>query len=86
MNDREEQLKTAIMEAMLDYIEDNKTFRSVLTLGITAYHQRPPKDTNIAEVVSQLNTMGNHIANGNSYSREGIKEIFTTMLEKLTKD
>jgi hypothetical protein len=86
MDDREEQLRTKLLEAILNYLDGDKTFRSVLTLGITAYNQRQPKNPAIAEVLSQLNAMGNHIAIGNNYSREDIKEIFTTMLEKLIGD
>ena len=87
MNEKDEQLRTDLMEAILAYFEGLRTFRSVLTLGITANGwSRPVRNQNIAEVVSQLNSMGNEIGNGKSFSREDIKDIFTTMLEKLTKD
>ena len=86
MNEQDEQLRTELMEGMLEYLEGNKTYRSILTMGITAYNKRKQQIPEVAEVVAQLNTMGNQVADGKNYSREYIKEIFTTLLEKLTKD
>lgn len=86
MDDRDELLRTELMESILSYLEGSRPLRSVLVLGITAHSRRPSKNQNIADVVSQLNYIGNQIANGNTFSKEYIKESFTTFLEKLTKD
>ncbi len=86
MNKQNEQLRTALMEAILEYIEGYRTFRSVLTLGVNAHNLRPPNNPTLAAVIYQLNSIANNISNGKAYSRENIKEIFTTMLEILTKD
>ncbi len=86
MNEQDEQLRTAIMEAILEYIEGVRTFRSVLTLGINAYNLKSPKDPTLMAIVHQINTMAKNVSNGKDYSRESIKEIFTTILELLTKD
>ena len=85
MESQDEQLRTELMEGMLEYIEGNKTFRSILTLGITAHSKRTPNIPEVAEVVTELNAIGNQVAHGKNYSREYIKETFTTMLEKLAK-
>lgn len=85
MNEQDEQLRTELMEGMLEYLEGNKTFRSILTIGITAHNKRIPTIPEVAEVVSQLNALGNQVSQGKSYSREYIKDTFTTMLEKLAK-
>lgn len=85
-NDKENQLKTELMEAMLEYIDGKRTVRSVVVIGITEYNRKGPvKDQNLAEVISQLNSMGNEIVSNQKFSRENIIEIFTTMLEKLLK-
>ena len=85
MNEQDEQLRTELMEGMLEYIEGNKSFRSILAIGITTYNKSEPNISTVADVVSQLNTMGNHVAEGKNYSREYIRETFTTMLEKLVQ-
>lgn len=87
MDDRDEQLRTELMEAILEYLEGNRRFRSVLDVGITVNSKHiSPHNPNLAAVASELDTIGNELANGKNYSREYIKETFTTMLEKLTKD
>lgn len=87
MNDRDEQLRTELMEGILEYIEGMRTFRSVLVIGITAHNRSiSPNNPNLTWVVSQLNSMGNQVGNGKNFSREEINEIFTTMLEKLPRD
>lgn len=89
MNESEDNLRTEILEAILEYLEyleDKRTFRSVLTLGITANSKiRALKNPNLASVVSQLNSLGNQIANGHNFSKVERKDMFTTMLEKLIK-
>lgn len=82
----DEQLRTQLIEAILEYLEGNETLRSVLALGLNAYSKIASKDSRFAEIVSQLNDMNNEIAEGKSFSKENIKEIFTTMLEKLIRD
>lgn len=85
-NQYEDTLRIELLEAILAYFEGVKTYRSILTLGITAHSRsRQLRDQNITTVVSQLNTMGNQLAEGRKLSREEIKETFTTMLETLTK-
>lgn len=82
IDDRDE-----LLEAILEYIEGVRTFRSILAVGITAHSRSiSPNNPNLATVVSQLNSMGNQVEKGKIFSREEIKDIFTTMLEKLTKD
>ncbi len=85
-NFSDEQLRTQLIEAILEYLEGNSTLRSVLALGITAYNRKSSKNTKFSEVVSQLNAMSSEIADSKSFSSESIKKIFTTMLEKLTSD
>lgn len=86
-NFSDKQFRAKIIEAILEYFEGNRTFRSVLALGITIYHIKSPlMNSKFAEVISQLNTMGDEVAGGKSFSGEGVKETFTTMLEKLTRD
>ncbi|MGH7204533.1 MAG: hypothetical protein ACREHC_08910 [Candidatus Levyibacteriota bacterium] len=87
INDRDEQLRTELMEKILEYIEGMRTFRSILVIGITAHNRKiSPNNSNLAWVVSQLNLMGNKVGKGKNFSREEIKDIFTIMLEKLTRD
>ena len=87
MNDRDEQLRTELMEGILEYLEGLRTFRSILVIGITAHSRSiSPNNPNLAWVVSQLSSMGNQIGKGKSISKDEIKETFTTMLEKLTRD
>ncbi len=87
LDDKEEELKTRLMETILEYMEGRRTFRSVLAFGITAYSRsKPSKNPDIAEIVLQLNAMGNQIADGKIFSKEDVKEIFTNMLESLIKD
>ena len=89
MNEREEKLHTQVMEALLDYLEGQRTLRSVVALGITEHNRNwSPRNENLAQTLSQLNFIGNQIAHGENkkYSREYIKETFTTMLEELTKN
>ncbi len=84
-----EHLRIELMEAILDYLDGKKSFRTVLVLGITAHNRgNLQKYPNIAEVVSQLNAIENQLANGegNKFSPEKIKDIFTDMLEKLIED
>jgi hypothetical protein len=86
MDDRDEQLRAELLEAILEYIEGMRTFRSTLAVGITAYNKSiSSSNPNLVEVVSQLNLMGNQVGKGKSFSREEIKEIFTNMMEKLTQ-
>lgn len=85
MNEQDEQLRTELMEGLLEYLEGNTTFSSILTIGIIAQNKRKPTIPEVAEVVLQLSTLGNQVSHGKNYSREYLKEIFTTMLEKLTK-
>ena len=81
---QEEALRVKLVEAILDYIEGRKTFRSVLILGINSYNlQQPFEDQYITETVKELNDMGNQLANGKNFSKEEIKETFTTFLEHL---
>lgn len=84
VNKGDNQLQTELLEAILEYIEGVRSFRSVLALGITAYNRKPPKNPHVADVISQLNDMGQQVSNGYKYSREEINEKFTDMLEKLT--
>lgn len=87
MAETDEKLRTELMEAILEYFEGGKTMRSVLSLGITMNNSKtPPKNPKIAEVVSQLNSIGNELSNGKSFSYEYIKETFTSILEKLIRD
>ncbi|MBU3979393.1 hypothetical protein KKE68_06895, partial [Patescibacteria group bacterium] len=62
------------------------TLQSVIDLGFTAYNKKISKDSDLAEVVSQLNAMGYEIVDGKSFPGESINKIFTTMLEKLISD
>lgn len=83
----DEKLKTQIIEAILEYFEGNRTLRSILALGITVYNRKKfSTDSKVTEVVSQLNTMGNEMVDGKSFSNENIKETFTSMLEKLISE
>ena len=86
MNEQEEKVRTVLIEEILEYLEGNKTFRSVLTIGITAHNSRKLTIPEVSDVVTQLNEMGNQISGGKNYSREYIQETFTTMLEKLTTE
>lgn len=87
MTKEEDVIRIKILEAVLEYIEGAITFRSVLEIGVTAHSKcMYIKDNELASAVFQLDFMANQVADGNTYSREEIKEIFTTMLEKLTKD
>jgi predicted house-cleaning noncanonical NTP pyrophosphatase (MazG superfamily) len=87
MDDKDEQLRAKLLESILEYIEGMRTFRSILTFGITAHSKSiSPRNPNLMEVVSQLNSMGQQVVAGRNFSKEEIKETFTTMLEKLTKD
>ncbi len=85
-NFSDEQLRTHLIEAILEYLEGNRTLQSIVDLGIATYNRKSSKDSKFEEVVSRLNTIGHEIADGKSFSRESIKETFTTMLEKLTSD
>lgn len=85
-NFSDEQLRTQLIEAILEYLEGNRTLRSVLVLGLITYNGMSSKNSKLAEVVSQLNTIGNKIADNKSISGESIKETFTNMLEKLISD
>lgn len=83
-NSSDELFRTELIEAILEYFEGDRTLRSVLDIGITAYHMKNPlRNSKLAEVVSILNTMGNEVADGKNISSGVIKETFTTMLEKL---
>jgi hypothetical protein len=87
VDQQEEELRAELIGAMLHYLEGRKTYRSVLELGITAHNKDfPLKNQNIAEVVSDLNSLGNEIANGVKYSNTEIVDKFTTMLQLLTRD
>ncbi len=87
MNDRENQLKLELMEAMLEYIEGKKTFSSVTMIGITEQSRnRVLKNKHLAEVISQLSSMANTSIKGKKFSREETIQIFTSMLEKLLKE
>ncbi|HZE87102.1 MAG TPA: hypothetical protein VE090_02735 [Methylomirabilota bacterium] len=84
MNDNEENLRVQLIEALLDYIEGRRTFRSVIVFGINAYNLHEPyKDQYITKIVNELNDMGNQLANGKNFFKEEIKETFTTFLENL---
>lgn len=84
MDDKDENLRTQLIEAILGYFEGRRTLPSVMELGVTAYKSEMSLTRfKLAEVVSQLNSIKNEIDNGKSYSYENLKEIFTTMLEKL---
>ena len=87
MTELENKLSTDIMEAILAYIEGEKSFRSVLSLGITA-HSKSHRLTNetLKDVIAQLSEMGNQMGNGKKFSKEQIRLKFTTFLEELTKD
>ncbi|MBU3979448.1 hypothetical protein KKE68_07185 [Patescibacteria group bacterium] len=82
----EEQLRRQLIEAILQYFEGNTTLQSVIDLGFTAYNKKISKDSDLAEVVSQLNAMGYEIVDGKNFPGESINKIFTTMLEKLISD
>lgn len=87
IDDRDEQLRTELMEAILEYLEGMRSLRSVLQVGITVNSKRiSPNNPNLAAVASQINAMGNEVANDKKFSREYIKETFTSMLEKLTRN
>jgi predicted metal-dependent TIM-barrel fold hydrolase len=89
MDNMSDKIQTEIMEAMLEYLEGKRSLRSVIVVGINGYHKMPKTEKEVLyEVLSELNIMGNQIANDEDkkYSREEVNEIFTTMLEKLTKD
>ncbi len=86
MNDREQQLKTRLLESILEYIEGKRTFSSVTMIGITEQSKNKIiKDKHLAEVIEELNSMANDSINGKNFSREEANQIFTTMLEKLLK-
>lgn len=87
MDDKDEKLRTQLIEAILEYLEGENTLQSVFTLGTTATNRNKfPIHTKVTEVASQLDAMGDEAANGKSFSREYIKDVFTTMLEKLISD
>ena len=83
MDEHDELLRTALMEGILEYFEGKTTFQSLLTVGTTAYNESQPNIASVAEVVFQLSSMGDQIAEGKNYSHEYIRETFTSMLEKL---
>lgn len=85
MEEQDERLRTELMESMMEYLEGNRTLRAVLAIGITAYNRDMPKMPALAATVVQLNIMGNQVSEGKNYSREYIKETFTTLLEKLAQ-
>jgi hypothetical protein len=85
MDEQEEKLRTALMEGMLEYIEGRKSYKHVLIIGVTAHNKRELHIPPIAEVVSELTLIESHVTDGKSYSKDELKEIFTAMLEKLTK-
>lgn len=85
-NFSDEQFRTQLIEAILEYLEGNSALQYVLALGLTAYNKGSSNDSKLAEVVSQFKTMGDEMADGKSFSGESIKETFTTMLEKLIGD
>lgn len=86
MTEREDILRIEIMEAILAYFEGEKSFRSVLQLGITA-HSKSDRltDNTIKRVVEQLSQMGNNVGKGKKYSKEQIRLTFTTFLDELIK-
>lgn len=86
MTELESKIRKDIMEAILAYFFEKKSFRSVLTLGITA-HSKKDRLTNktIINVVEQLSQMGDKVGNGEKFSKEQIRLKFTTLLEMLTK-
>ncbi len=80
----EEDLRVELIEALLDYLEGRRTFRSVLILGINSYNLHQPFENEcVTQTVKELNEMGNQLADGKEYSKEEIKETFTTFLEHL---
>ena len=80
----EEDLRVQLIEALLAYLEGRRTFRSVLILGVNFYNFYQPFEIEfVAETIKELNNMGNQLANGKKFSKEEIKETFTTFLEHL---
>ncbi len=80
----EEDLRVQLIEALLDYIEGRRTFRSVIVFAINAYNLHEPyQDQYITEIVNELNDMGSQLANGKKFSKEEVKDTFTTFLEHL---
>jgi hypothetical protein len=80
----EEDLRVQLIEALLGYLEGRRTFRSVLILGINSYNLHHPFEiVGVTQTVKELNEMGNQLADGKEYSKEEIKETFTTFLEHL---
>ena len=80
----EEDLRVQLIEALLDYLEGRRTFRSVIVFGINIYNLHEPyQDQHITEIVNELNDMGSQLANGKNFFKEEIKETFTTFLEHL---
>jgi hypothetical protein len=85
MKNHEEALRTELIEYMLEYIEGDKKLHEVLELGTTAaenIHSLP----SLSAVVLELHSMEKQVKGGERFSREHISEIFTNMLEILTKD
>ncbi|HZE86979.1 MAG TPA: hypothetical protein VE090_02110 [Methylomirabilota bacterium] len=76
-------LRVKLMEAILSFFEGKESLRQVVAAGITV-HSRSSKNPNIAQVASELNSIGSQMANGNKLSNETINERFTEMLQKLT--
>ena len=80
----ENELRGELVEALLDYLEGRRTFRSVLILGINAHNfYQPFQNEHVAKTVSELNSFGSQVADGKNFSKEEIKETFTTLLEHL---
>ena len=80
----EDDLRVELVVALLDYLEGRRTFRSVLILGINSHNLHQPFENEfVTQTVKELNDIGNQVANDKDYSKEEIKETFTTLLEHL---
>ena len=77
MNDQEKQLRSELVEAILEYIEEKRTFDSVTMFGITEQSKdRVLQSKHLAEVISSLTSMSNASIQGKKFSREETIQIF----------
>jgi hypothetical protein len=85
-NYTQEQIRTDLMMAILDYFEGLKPLEDVLSFGRVVYSKiNTIGDSEIIKVANDLNSLGVKITNKHEQlSKEFIREEFTTMLETLT--
>jgi hypothetical protein len=87
MSELEDNVRKDLIDAILAYFEGEKSFRSVIVLGITAQN-KSEKFSNITlkSIVERLSLMGDQIGKGKQFSKEQIRLAFTEYLDELTKD